>query len=159
MRLRLAPTRRALNVNHYSVGPAGVEPALRRVSDGCLTAQSQARIEQRPVWDSNPSRLFDKQVATPAASQGHERKSQILNSKSQTNPKSKASKSETAGTQERRISSKAGRIRTHSAGFGDRLLSQEHDLGDSSFFILHSSFFIEAEGTGVEPASPRGSAG
>src|SRR5262249_14450651 len=27
-------------------------------------------LGQRPVRDSNPSRLFDKQVATPAASQG-----------------------------------------------------------------------------------------
>lgn len=62
------------------VGPAGVEPASYRVSDGCLAARSPAR---KP--------------------------------------------------------SKVGRIRTHFAGVGHRLLSQEHNL-------------VEAEGTGVEPA-------
>jgi hypothetical protein len=62
--------RRALRCStRLSVGPAGVEPASYRVSDGCLAARSPAR-NQRPVRDSNPSRLRDRQVATPAASQG-----------------------------------------------------------------------------------------
>ena len=72
------------------VGPAGVEPASYRVSDGCLAARSPARclsragfaacrlvrqagtpaLRKRPVRESNPSRLLDRQVATPAASQG-----------------------------------------------------------------------------------------
>src|SRR5260370_36431239 len=34
--------------------------------------------------------------------------------------------------------SKNGRIRTHSAGFGDRLLSQEHVLGYPSSVVLRS---------------------
>ena len=52
-----------------SVGPAGVEPAFHRVSDGRLAARLRPD-RQRPVRDSNPSRLLDRQVATPAASQG-----------------------------------------------------------------------------------------
>lgn len=51
------------------VGPAGVEPAMDRVSDGCLAAWLRPETK-RPVRDSNPSHLFDKQTATPAASQG-----------------------------------------------------------------------------------------
>ena len=52
-----------------SVGPAGVEPAFHRVSDDRLAARLRPD-PQRPVRDSNPSRLLDRQVATPAASQG-----------------------------------------------------------------------------------------
>ncbi len=51
-----------------SVGPAGVEPALHRVSDGCLAAR--LRPGQRPGRESNPSHLLDRQAAAPAASQG-----------------------------------------------------------------------------------------
>src|SRR5262245_19745156 len=52
-----------------SVGPAGVEPAFHRVSDGRLAARLRPG-RQRPVRDSNPSRLLARPVATPAASQG-----------------------------------------------------------------------------------------
>jgi hypothetical protein len=61
---------------------------------------------QRPVRESNPSHLLDRQAGTPASSQGKHR-TQWIPFYSY---------------------SKAGRIRTHSAGFGDQLLSQEHDL-------------------------------
>ena len=52
------------------VGPVGVEPTSHRVSDGCLAARLRPD-DQRPVRESNPSRLLDRQVATPAASQGN----------------------------------------------------------------------------------------
>ena len=51
-----------------SVGPAGVEPASHRVSDGYLTARSRPE-DQRPVRELNPSGPVDGRIATPAASQ------------------------------------------------------------------------------------------
>jgi hypothetical protein len=43
-----------------------LRPRIRRLPHRSASARSR----QRPGRDSNPSRLFDKQVATPAASQG-----------------------------------------------------------------------------------------
>ena len=54
-----------------SAPPAGLEPAIHRVSDGCLAARLRPE-RKRPVRESNPSHLLDRQAVTPASSQGKE---------------------------------------------------------------------------------------
>ncbi len=46
------------------------EPRQGRAASGPLHGGMPVASGQRPVRDSNPSRLLDRQVATPAASQG-----------------------------------------------------------------------------------------
>jgi hypothetical protein len=105
-----------------SVGPAGVEPAFHRVSDGRLAARLRPG-RQRPVRDSNPSRLLDRQVATPAASQGGR-----VSGGSRTRLSDAAGRC--LGCSATDTVSKGGRSRTLCACFGGRLLSQEHTLDD-----------------------------
>jgi hypothetical protein len=103
-----------------SVGPAGVEPAFHRVSDGRLAARLRPD-RQRPVRDSNPSRLLDRQVATPAASQGGR-----VSGGSRTRLSDAAGRC--LGCSATDTVSKGGRSRTLCARVGAALLSQEHAL-------------------------------
>jgi hypothetical protein len=113
------------------VGPAGVEPAFHRVSDGRLAARPRPAC-QRPVRDSNPSRLLDRQVATPAASQGG---------------KSVAGVAPAYPT--RQVGAWAARPRTHEQG---RKESNPLRQGWSLTALPGAHPCQSAEGTGLEPA-------
>jgi hypothetical protein len=63
---------RALRCSTRStIQPAGVEPTSTCVSDRCLAARPRLD-SQRPVRESDPSHLLDRQAVTPASSQGSE---------------------------------------------------------------------------------------
>jgi hypothetical protein len=51
----------------FQVGPAGVEPASYRVSDGCLAARSPARFFQQGRKDLNPLHAGWSRIALPGA--------------------------------------------------------------------------------------------
>ncbi len=77
--------------------------------------------KERPVRESNPSHLLDRQAGTPASSQGKQ------SAWRESNPPARHGEPVAGPLGHRRIhNSKGGRSRTLCACFGGRLLSQEH---------------------------------
>ena len=96
---------------HSPVSRAGrsrtcLPPRIRR-----SPRRSASARRKRPVRDSNPSRLLDRQVATPAASQGGR-----VSGGSRTRPSDAAGRC--LGCSATDTVSKGGRCRTLCAGFG-----------------------------------------
>ena len=110
-------------------------PRIRR-----LPRRSASARRERPVRDSNPSRLRDKQVATPAASQGNK------SAWRESNPPVRHGEPVPGPLGHRRTgnpNSKGGRSRTLCVRVGAALLSQEHALVNP------------AAQAGLEPATVR----
>ena len=103
-----------------SVGPAGVEPAFHRVSDDRLAARLRPD-GQRPVRDSNPSDLLDRQVATPAASQG-------VRASGGSRTRLSDAAGRCLGCSATDTEARAEGVEPSGACFGGRLLSREHTL-------------------------------
>src|SRR5436309_11485706 len=79
-------------------------------------------MSARPVRDSNPSRLRDKQVATPAASQGGKE------CPAGVAPACPTRQVGASAARPRTRSARAEGVEPSGACFGGRLLSQEHTL-------------------------------
>jgi hypothetical protein len=100
-------------------------PVLGSIDSELRTQNSELRTHRRPVRESNPSRLFDRQAGTPAPSQGKQ------SAWRESNPPIHLGKVVPGPLGHRRIgntNSKGGRSRTLCVRVGTALLSQEHAL-------------------------------